>query len=434
LTQASSTRRYTVGVLAVGAAGVLLLAIFLRSLGPAVDAMLLRRIEAEARLQAQAIGEIIRARLEPHMPTIAPLDWARHQVRLEGALAHRPELRGAVLWQGGVPVCVVPAEGLEIDSRASPPGAGGGLRIRVADQGRAVAAFIVAPDLPVEDPVIANVFLQLVNPAAERERLVGLLTWGVIVAGVVVYLLAALAMLMSRAQVSLVNREREKSNRLRAIAEVAGGIAHEVRNPLNAISLTLQYIQRMAAREGKPPREEDLARSHLELGKIRKVVDNFVNFARTRDLVVEQVELRAMVEEALEGFAAVLEERGIGVEASYEGSLSCRADREKLGQVLRAVIANAVEAMSGGNGGELKIRVRGERGRVRVVVRDSGEVLDEKVVGNIFEPYFTTRDHAMGLGMTVARTLVESHGGTIEAATAQGGGCVVTITLPRRRV
>jgi two-component system sensor kinase FixL len=100
--------------------------------------------------------------------------------------------------------------------------------------------------------------------------------------------------------------------------------------------------------------------------------------------------------------------------------------------VIEAVVRNAIDSMHGRADGELRIRLAGSRRGIRTTIRDTGDVIDDTAVRNIFVPYFTRRDHAIGLGMTMARTLVESHGGTIDAAPAQGGGCVVTIALPRK--
>jgi len=274
-------------------------------------------------------------------------------------------------------------------------------------------------------------WLRLPRQGAATKQVSRVLTYGVFILGVVIYLLAVLGSLLSRSQERRLNRAREKAGRLRAVGAVAGGIAHEVRNPLNAISLRLQYLERRMRRTGECPTPEDYARIHLELGKIKKVVDGFVNFARARELTLEAVDLQELLAEVLKSFEPALEEGGIAHELRASGDVVCKVDRERIREVLQAVVANSLESMSEAGKGSLKIRVRGERKRVLVHVRDTGEVLGEGTVERIFEPYFTTRDHALGLGMTVARTLVESHGGSIEAAAVQGGGCLITVALPR---
>jgi signal transduction histidine kinase len=192
-------------------------------------------------------------------------------------------------------------------------------------------------------------------------------------------------------------------------------------------------MQKVAERGDRLPTPKEYARIHLELGKIRKVVDSFVKFARTGDMALRPMDLGDTMAEAVARYQPDMSAGGVTCRLSREGDLVSVGDREKLLEVFAAVIQNALDSMRGRLGGDLRIRVDGRRGGVRITVRDSGEVTDEGSLGNIFEPSFSHRDTAMGLGMTVARTFVESHGGTIAAGLAQGGGCVVTIDLPRRR-
>ena len=168
--------------------------------------------------------------------------------------------------------------------------------------------------------------------------------------------------------------------------------------------------------------------------KSEKVVDSFVKFARIRDMVVAPMDLGEVMDEAVARFIPDMETRSIRRTVSREGDLTCSGDKEKILEVFVAVLQNAIDAMRDVGAGELGVRIAGRGRSIRATVRDTGDVVDESSLTNIFEPSFRTRDTALGLGMTVARTFVESHGGSISAALAQGGGCVVTIDLPRRGV
>lgn len=357
---------------------------------------------------------------------------------LQDAFAEHPFVEGLVVWtpDDHIACTVAPSTDKAVAYSRRAPVRAPGSEFTVADleDGGLTVAFCVPPEARERESVLVNLYLAPQTRRGEGQALVRFLAFAVLTILVVTYVMSAVVLLVNRAQARLQQQERDKAARLKAVGEVAGGIAHEVRNPLNAISLSVQYMERLATMKDRGPSPADFARIHLELGKIRKVVDNFVKFARIRDMVVGNLDLGEVMEEVLGRYADELDALAVRHELVREGDLSCVGDREKLAEVLAAVVSNALEAMQESEVRELRVRVAGERRWIRTTIRDSGEITDENVVRNIFEPYFTTRDSAMGLGMTVARTLVESHGGTIDAAVAHGGGCVVAIVLPRRAV
>jgi len=299
------------------------------------------------------------------------------------------------------------------------------------DLGRS-APFLFPDNVSPEEAARVWVVLDVEALTAERQDLTNFVVFGVCAIAAGMYVLAAVVIILDRAQTRLSRAEHDKSIRLRAIGEVAGGIAHEVRNPLNAISLSVQYMQKLGERDKGTPSPKDYARIHLELGKIRKVVDSFVRFARLRDLVVGPVDTAVAMTEALQTFTGELESRAVRISRKDEGDVTCAGDKDKIVEVFTAVLRNAIDSMEEMEGGELGIRLSGRGRMVRIVVRDTGQVMGPEDLTSIFEPSFAARDTAMGLGMTVARTFVEAHGGAISASPAQGGGCVVTIDLPRK--
>ena len=235
-----------------------------------------------------------------------------------------------------------------------------------------------------------------------------------------------------RRQAELLHRAREKEIRLQAIGAVAEGIAHEVRNPLNAVSLTVQYLEKAQEKIGRLPQPEDFQRVYMEVGKIRKVIDNFVGFAKLRDMELSAWDMREAVEECARALGHLFDEAEVTIEVDGDGDSRLVGDRPKMIQVLRSILDNAVDAVRTVDHREIRVVVEGRRNEVRVAVRDSGESPSEHVLQSMFDPYFSTRPRAMGLGLTLAKTVVESHGGTIEAGAAKGGGCVVTVVLPQR--
>jgi signal transduction histidine kinase len=172
-------------------------------------------------------------------------------------------------------------------------------------------------------------------------------------------------------------------------------------------------------------------RVHLEIGRIKKVVDAFVKFARQGDLTVEDFDFSALVVEVVASFAPIFAEAGVRIECDAAPGGTLQGDRVKLGEAVGAILQSATDAMRGAGGGGLRLKLVVERKRVRLFVRDSGPALEGERLRNVFEPYAQARDQE-GFGLTVAKTVIESHGGEVEAASPPGVGCEVQVTLPRR--
>jgi signal transduction histidine kinase len=284
----------------------------------------------------------------------------------------------------------------------------------------------------VPEPLVMRCVLRFVHVRAHAIR--GRRAYFAAVGGLFVFLLYAIFVtihILARGEVSQAFRAKEKEIRLRAMGQVAEGIAHEVRNPLNAVSLMVQYLERLPEKSGQRPSPQDFQRVYFELGKIRKVIDNFVSFAKLRELELSEWDVGRLLDDVLMHFDPVIQELGIKVQRESRGDLLISGDRPKLEQVLRSVVENAVEAVRTVAMRELLISASGGKKDVTVAIRDSGEGVSDQLLAAMFDPFVSTRPSAMGLGLTIARTVVESHGGSIQAAAAPRG-CVVTVVLPRR--
>ena len=437
-----TARKYTYAVMVTGVLGVLAVALFVWNAGRRIEEVGREDLEAEARSLGTSLEQLLvatwadlrvthgAAAWERFGGPLGPRSWEAVGKRLPDGLFRLGDLKGVVVrTPTGTPVWHAGRDGLE--SRAAPPASEDGLAI---DGPWGAFWLVFWGGAGGAAGARVSVYLDQGRAAAVREDLTQFIMFGLIAISIGMYVLAAVTILLNRAQTRLLRTQHEKTTRLNAIGEVAGGIAHEVRNPLNAISLSVQYMQKLAERGDRQPSPQDYARIHLDLGRIRKVVDSFVKFARIRDMVVGTMDLGEVMDEALKRFAPEIDKADIRCEVSRAGDLQCSGDREKILEVFAGVLRNAIDAMRDREGGELRVRLAEASPGVKISVRDSGEITDETAINNIFEPSFGTRDSAMGLGMTVARTFVESHGGSISAAVAQGGGCVVTIELPRRGV
>jgi signal transduction histidine kinase len=235
-------------------------------------------------------------------------------------------------------------------------------------------------------------------------------------------------------------RQRVAAERIAAWQEVARRIAHEVRNPLSPIQLAVENLRR--ARE-RTPQEFDHALAEetaaiLEaVESLRRLVDEFSQFARLPRPQPVRCNLRQVAAQALALYATRIEAAGIAVELPDADTPEwVVADPEQIGRVLKNVIANALDALEPVVERRLSVvieRAQGPRGAVaQIEVRDSGVGFEPEALRKVFEPYFTTRGDrgGSGLGMAIAHRIVTEHSGTIHASGSPGRGARITIRLP----
>jgi signal transduction histidine kinase len=201
------------------------------------------------------------------------------------------------------------------------------------------------------------------------------------------------------------------------------GIAHEVRNPLGGLELYAGLLREALANQ--PERLDEVARIEREVGHLKAVVNEFLEFARRPAPRLEAVVLGALFDEIRE-LTTVPGGAAIAVDAA-EG-LAVRADAVQLRRVLLNLVRNAVTAA---RGGRVQIGATAEADRVRVEVRDDGPGVAPELREKIFTPFFTTREKGTGLGLAFVREIVRDHGSDVVVRDAPGGGSVFSFELPR---
>jgi nitrogen fixation/metabolism regulation signal transduction histidine kinase len=232
---------------------------------------------------------------------------------------------------------------------------------------------------------------------------------------------------LSESRVALIKAEKDAAWR-----EMARQVAHEIKNPLTPISLSIDLLRR-ARREQSPQFDEiferTMAMMQRQVESMRAIASDFHAFAGTHRADPQEVEVGALIDEVLELEGAWAAE--LGVEVRRSGAPArVWVDRGELRRVLINIVSNALEAMP--DGGRLEVGVATERGRVRISVRDTGVGLSEEARARRFEPYFTTRTHGTGHGRAISRRLVEEMNGTIRLASADDadGGTLAVVGLP----
>jgi len=230
---------------------------------------------------------------------------------------------------------------------------------------------------------------------------------------------------------------RIESERTSSILLLAAGVAHELGNPLNSLTIHLQLIERKLKKLklAKAVESDSLAESiricEEEVKRLDGIVSNFLEAIRPRPPDLAEVKPAEVLAEVLRFQHGELADRGITVEAETPANLPpVMADRNQLKQVFFNLIKNAVEAMV--PGGTLRIRTRADDDNVFLLFGDSGAGIKQEDLGRLFEPYHTTKPGGHGLGLTIVQRIMREHGGQIGIESKEGVGTVVTLQFPRK--
>lgn len=233
-------------------------------------------------------------------------------------------------------------------------------------------------------------------------------------------------------ELSRMREEVQRQDRLAAVGELAAGLAHEIRNPVAAIRGAVEELRQNLH---DPAIAERLASiSVRESDHLNYIISEFLAFAREPRRERDAIDLEGLLEEV----AALLRRQFDGAEglsvpvAAVPPGCRVSGDRDQLKQVFINIGKNGIEAMGGA--GVLAISATHDAHSVAVVFEDEGPGIPPDQVARIFEPFYTTRDSGVGMGLAVCLRIVTSHDGTIHVASRREGGTAMTVRLPRSRV
>lgn len=218
------------------------------------------------------------------------------------------------------------------------------------------------------------------------------------------------------------------------VGRLAAAIAHEIRNPLNYINLTLDHLRSSFAPSdpGKRATFVQLAdQLKMEVARINRHITDFLKYSRPSKLDLQGVDIRVEAEDALRLVEVRADECGIETRIVQDGALPIvMADRESLRSVFTNLVINAVEAIDG-EGGRVSIKLSNTGDNsVKVEVTDTGCGIAAQDIAKVFEPYFSTKETGTGLGLAIVKKAVDDHGGSISVASKEGSGTTFTIILP----
>jgi two-component system, NtrC family, sensor histidine kinase HydH len=233
-----------------------------------------------------------------------------------------------------------------------------------------------------------------------------------------------------------VDVDGEVNRRLRdqyaEISQLAGGLAHEIRNPLSTLSLNLDLLAEdfQNAETTRDTRvRQRVDRLRHEVRRLHGILESFLRFARVQDLKLEPTDLNTVIDDLRDFFEPHAGTKGIVIRTRFAPDLPATPlDRDLFKQAILNLVLNAEHAMP--SGGELILTTRHEEPWVVLDVIDTGQGMPEPVCARIFDPFFSTRSGGSGLGLPTTRKIIEAHGGTIRVQSEPGKGSQFTVQLP----
>ena len=247
-----------------------------------------------------------------------------------------------------------------------------------------------------------------------------------------------LAIMLETYREDYVLKKTAEAESLAVMGRLTAGLAHEVRNPLNAATLQLDVLRRTAARvQDTSIRRKIERRTNVvqdELRRLSLLLDDFLNLARARRLEPVRCEVRVLLEEVVELRRPEIESQGIEfIEDIDLGSCVLVAERDRLKQVVNNLITNAVEAVADCGQSTVQIRSRVlDDGSWEVNVIDNGPGISPEIAARAFESFVTTKDAGTGLGLAIVKRIVELHGGTAKLTALPEGGTQASVWIPIR--
>jgi two-component system sensor histidine kinase HydH len=226
-------------------------------------------------------------------------------------------------------------------------------------------------------------------------------------------------------------RRAAVAEKLAAVGTLTAGLSHEIKNPLNGAVLQLAVLERRVRRlpEGEQRALlEPLGLVRDEINRLGRLLDDFLRFARPRELSVKPVDAQALVESVHALLAADGERRGVALSCELQPVI-VSGDAERLRQALVNLALNALDAAP--RGGRVRLGLRAEGNEAVIEVEDSGPGVPHPVRERMFEPFFTTKPAGTGLGLPIVHAIVTQHGGTVGVTTSDLGGAKFWMRLQR---
>jgi two-component system sensor histidine kinase HydH len=241
----------------------------------------------------------------------------------------------------------------------------------------------------------------------------------------------AVAVIHDVTELKKYEEEAKRAERLSAMGNLAAGVAHEIRNPLNAISITAQRLRS----EFAPRKDADEYRSFTqlildEIKRLDSIINQFLSLAKAHELNLAPTDMRKFLNEVVDLAQIDASENGIRVTRDIGQLPTIRIDAEEMKKALLNIMLNGIQATD--SSGELIVRCHHDdkQGVISVEIEDTGRGIPEEKLSRIFQPYFSTREKGTGLGLSIAYRIISDHRGRVSVKSKVGKGTAFTITLP----
>ncbi len=230
-----------------------------------------------------------------------------------------------------------------------------------------------------------------------------------------------------QSEVRRLEAEVERSRRLAALGELAASLAHEIRNPLGAVSGSFQMLADATSLSPEDTKLVDII--SRELTRIERLVTDMLHYSRPSKAERVPMNVGRLVEETVKAFMLGRDPVGIDVSVNIDvaADLEANVDQAQIRQVLWNLLRNAAQFTESGD--HIDARAFNEPDGVVVEIRDTGPGIDDNDIGKIFDPFFSTRERGIGLGLALCKGIIEQHAGEITARNRKSGGCTFRIVL-----
>ncbi|MGB9714806.1 MAG: ATP-binding protein [Thermodesulfovibrionales bacterium] len=218
---------------------------------------------------------------------------------------------------------------------------------------------------------------------------------------------------------------------LSGIAQFARSIAHEIRNPLNFLSLSIDHLKEKYIPlevEKKKKFESLISSIKQEIERIDKLVGSFLDYGKPLRLSFREVNINTLIEEVLTLVQAKADDERIYIEKQYEKLPNLSLDPELVKTCIFNIILNSFQAMS--EGGRISVNTKATDNKVFIIIEDTGSGVSPENISKVFDPFFSTKSSGLGLGLTLTKKVIEEHGGKVDFQSIQDKGSKVTISLP----
>jgi PAS domain S-box-containing protein len=241
-----------------------------------------------------------------------------------------------------------------------------------------------------------------------------------------------ISVLTDMSEIKMLEKQVRRSDRVTSLGTMVAGIAHEIKNPLTSLKL---FIQLMEENKRDPNFWEEYGSViTAEVGRLEVIVENFLGFARTKEVDMRKVKVKDITDKVYQLVKAQCSKENVEVQVVVDDSFEVKADLHKMQQVFLNLILNAVQAMPKDRRHKGKIVLHAEldktKDQVRIALVDNGTGIPKENLEKLFTPFFTTKQKGTGLGLSIVHKIIEEHDGTIQVESELGRGTVFYIVLP----